>query len=84
MLTLQYKQFMVHYAISRDGNQSVCSNLAITTVWQIFRTANTSSWMYVASLKADSAIASKTVILSSLEILDDFQNVSMKIKVLKV
>ena len=37
----------------------------------------------VASLKADIAIASKTVTLSSLEILDDFQVVSMKIKVLK-
>ena len=35
-------------------------------------------------MKADIAIASKTVTLSSLEILDDFQNVSMKIKVLKV
>ena len=35
-------------------------------------------------VKADSAIASKTVILSSLEILHDFQNVSMKIKVLEV
>ena len=41
-------------------------------------------WLNVASLKADIAIASKTVTLSSLEILDDFQNVSMKIKVLKV
>ena len=36
----------------------------------------------VALLKADIASASKTVTLSSLEILDDFQNVSMKIKVL--
>ena len=34
----------------------------------------------VASLKADIAIASKTVTLSSLEILDDFQNVCMKSK----
>ena len=38
----------------------------------------------VASLKADIAIAPKTVTLQSLEILDDFQNVSMKIKVFKV
>ena len=38
----------------------------------------------VALLKADIATASKTVTLSSLDILDDFQNVSMKIKVLKV
>ena len=30
----------------------------------------------VASLKADIVIASKTVTLSSMEILDDFQNVS--------
>ena len=37
----------------------------------------------VASLKTDIAIASKTVTLSSLETLDDVQNVSMKIKVLK-
>ena len=35
--------------------------------------------LYSESLKADIAISSKTVMLLSLEIYDDFQSVSMKI-----
>ena len=62
----------------------MCSNLAIATLWQILRKSSQHLKLDLASLKADIAIASKTVTLSSLEILVDFQNVSMKIKVFKV
>ena len=56
--------------MQQSGNHDIMANIKSSQLLELD----------VASLKADIAIASKTVTLSSLEILDDFQNVCMKSK----